>query len=334
MIEIQNENYITVKPSLAAKMINVLLDANQPVMLHGNPGIGKSDIVDQITTARSARLIDTRISTKNDVDLMGIPLVANGRTDWATPAFFPTDPNEDVVWLFDEFNRGQVSVMNATLQLMLDRRLGDYVVPPRVRLIAAVNDQDVGVNRMPAALLNRFVHVYVEVDHKDWLKWSASANVHPVTQAFIRFRPELLNKFDAKATAFPTPRSWEFVSRITAQDAPMETKLALYAGTVGRAAATEYTAFEMAWRDLPSITNILLHPDTAPVPTGVATVYAVANALAHEATTANLSAVVTYLERLPAEYQVFAISLATQRDPGLASTHRFVQWASKNADLF
>ena len=38
--------------------------------------------------------------------------------------------------------------------------------------------------------------------------------IRPEVIAFLRFRPELLSAFDRDANAFPSPRSWEFVSRI------------------------------------------------------------------------------------------------------------------------
>jgi len=335
MPDIQTNHVVTVKPSLATRMLDVLLDADQPTMIWGAPGIGKSQLVKQIADRRGMKLIDVRLSLLSDVDLRGIPYTNNGRTEWAPPAFLPRT-NGDTILFFDEMNRAMTSVMNAAFQIVLDRKLGEYELPPNVRIVAACNRETDGggITRIPSALLNRFTRIDIEPDHKDWLKWSAGAQIDPIVQAFIRFRPDLLHQFDAKAAAFPTPRAWEFVSKITAQDAPLDVKAALYAGTVGKAAGIEYIAFERAWRDLPSIAAILLHPDTSPIPSGVATVYAVSNALSHEMTTTNIDAVMTYLDRLPAEYQVFAVSLATGRDPSLANTRRFITWASAHADLF
>ncbi len=333
--DIQTNHVVTVKPSLAAAMLDVLLDADQPTMIWGAPGIGKSQLTHQLAARRGMTLIDVRLSLLSDVDLRGIPYLKDGRTAWAPPAFLPQQ-NGGTILFFDEMNRALTSVMNAAFQIVLDRKLGEYTLPADVRIVAACNRETDGggITRLPSALLNRFTRIDLEPDHKDWLKWAASAQINPITQAFIRFRPDLLHQFDSKAPAFPTPRAWEFVGKITSQTAPLDVKAALYAGTVGKAAGIEYVAFERAWRDLPSITNILLHPDTAPIPTGVATVYAVANALSHEMTQSNINACVTYLERLPAEYQVFAVSLATGRDPALANTHRFVNWASSHSDLF
>jgi hypothetical protein len=327
---------ISVKTSDAAAMIAVLLEADQPVMLHGNPGIGKSDIVRQASALRGARCIDVRVSTLDAVDLRGLPTVVNGSTSWATPSFFPRDPNEDVTFFADELNRGSVSIMNGMLELCLDRRLGDYRFPSRVRVVAAVNDKDVGVSPMPSALMLRFTHVYIVPDVKDWVKWAAANDIAPVVHAFIRFRPELLSAFDPKSPSSPNPRGWAFISKIVKNHSTLNeaARYALYCGTVGEAAGVEFSAFEKVYKDLPSISNIFLNPTTAHVPTGSATIYAVAGALAAQATQANMTAVMVYLQRLPSEYQVFSVTLATKRDENLCNNGEYIKWASKNVDLF
>lgn len=335
MPDIPTNNITSVKPSLATKMLDICLDADQPVVLWGAPGVGKSQLTKQSAVRRTMGLIDVRLALLSDVDLRGIPHTDDGWTVWAPPGFLPR-ANVPTILFFDEMNRAAVSVMNAGLQLFLDRRLGEYVLPPEVRIVAACNraTDGGGVTNLPAALLNRFTHINIEPDYKDWLRWAAGAGINPITQAFIRFRPNLLHAFNPKAQASPTPRAWEFVSKITWRDEPLDVKSPIYDGTVGQEAGVEYTAFERSWRDLPSITDIMLHPATAPVPKGEATKFAVANALSHEMTMANAGSVFTYLQRLDDEYQVFAVSLASQRDPSLQNTRAFITWGSSHVDLF
>ena len=66
--------------------------APQPVMLWGPPGIGKSDIVKAVAQELGIDLRDIRLSQLDPVDLRGVPAVEDGQTKWATPSFFPTDP--------------------------------------------------------------------------------------------------------------------------------------------------------------------------------------------------------------------------------------------------
>ena len=57
------------RPSQITTALNYLIDANQPVMIHGSPGIGKSDVIRQIAKQRGLELIDLRLSQLDPVDL-------------------------------------------------------------------------------------------------------------------------------------------------------------------------------------------------------------------------------------------------------------------------
>jgi MoxR-like ATPase len=53
------------------KELDVLLDTNTPVFIHGSPGIGKSYIVHEAANARGWGLNDVRLSQLDSVDLRG-----------------------------------------------------------------------------------------------------------------------------------------------------------------------------------------------------------------------------------------------------------------------
>ena len=233
-------------------------------------------------------------------------------------------------------NRAPTLVQNACFQLVLDRRLGEYSLPDGWRVVAACNPPEAGgggLTRMPSALANRFTHINVEPDLDDWCTWALTAGIEPVVIAFLRFRPALLHHFDRDARAFPTPRSWHFVSTIVAQQPAAEVELALIAGSVGHEAAVELMAFVRLYRSLPSIDAILLNPASAPVPDDVATLYAVSSALANRAKPDNLGRVIQYLDRLPVEYSVYAVKDAMAREATLSSTPEFTAWAIAHADV-
>jgi hypothetical protein len=103
-------------------------------------------------------------------------------------------------------------------QLVLDRKLGEYVLPDGWVVIAAGNPaSERGVHfSMPRPLRNRFVHLELEADLNDWCKWAVGAGVRPEIIAFLRFKPDLLHTADATsdANAWPTPRSWEMASNV------------------------------------------------------------------------------------------------------------------------
>lgn len=68
------------KPSEVATALKCCIREKQPVCVWGPPGIGKSQVGQQVAAGMSRRLIDVRAALLDPVDLRGIPNVANGRT--------------------------------------------------------------------------------------------------------------------------------------------------------------------------------------------------------------------------------------------------------------
>jgi MoxR-like ATPase len=321
------------KPSEVATAVTTCIEANRPPCLVGSPGVGKSKIMAQVATATNRRLIDVRAVLLDPVDLRGLPHInGDGRAHWSQPDFLPRDGSG--ILFFDELNRAPQLVQNACLQLVLDRALGDYQLPAGWTTAAAINPDGGGVNKFSAALNSRFVHLDCDTDLDDWCKWAVRAAIEPAVIAFLRFRPELLNQYDRTARAFPNPRSWQFMSEITAKQPARAVELALFEGTVGHGAAIEYAAFLQLFRNIPSIDSILLSPDKANVPTNdPASLWAIGAALARRATDQNFRRVLTYLDRMPQEYAVMTVRDATVRDASLATTGEFTQWAIQHADV-
>jgi hypothetical protein len=183
---------------------------------------------------------------------------------------------------------------------------------------------------MPTPLRNRFVHIDFEVDVQEWSEWAIKTSIRPEVIAFIHFRPELLSAFDRDANAFPSPRSWEFVSRILNSKPDQSAEYELFAGAVGTGAGTEFSAFLRTFRELPSIDAILLNPNQEPVPENAAAQYAVASALARCASDTNFDRICLYLNRLPTEFRVLCVRDATLRQPAIRFTAGYTRWAVEN----
>lgn len=324
------------KPSAVATALACCIKAKQPVIIWGAPGIGKSQVTQQTSALLNRALLDVRASLLDPVDLRGIPQVtASGLTRWCPPSFLPAADAPASLILLDELNRAPVLTQNGLFQLVLDRALGEYRLPDNCEIVACCNRESDGggVQRMPQALANRFVHVDMEPDLEDWCKWAVVSGIEPAVIAFLRFRPDLLHQFSRTDKAFPTPRSWAFVSRITSEKPGNGIEHALYAGSVGEGAAVEYSAFLRMFRELPSIDAILLNPQSSPVPNGPATLFAVASALARRTTGVNFGRVLQYFARLPQEYGVYGVQDAVRRDTTLTATPDFTSWAVAHADV-
>lgn len=336
------------RPSAITKALHYLVEAKQPVMIHGQPGAGKSQVVAQVARSRGMEMIDLRLSQLDPVDLRGVPSIEKHQTVWNAPNFLPTE-GKGILFL-DEINSAAQATQAAAYQLVLDRKLGDYILPEGWAMVAAGNrstDRAI-VNQMSSALKNRLVHLDFEVNVEDWCMWALTNNVAVEILGFIRFRPTHLNEFEPRnntkeerdrlqhmkdAKAFATPRSWEFMSKIVNQRPDPEVEFELYKGTVGEGCATEFMGYLRYYRDLPNLDGILLNPGTAKVPTEPATLYALATGLAAKATQDNMPSIVKYALRLQPEFQVLLVKDAITRDDSLMRVKSFQEWAIKNGDV-
>lgn len=322
------------KPSQVSLAIQNCVAMGKPLMVWGPPGVGKSDSVRQAAKALGIALIDFRAALRDAVDIMGLPYTTGSDmrvTNYAMPAGLPHDPLSKGILFLDEINSAPAQTQAALYQLVLDRRVGDYVLPDGWQIVAAGNRQnDRGVtHRMPDPLVDRFIHVDYTPDLNDWCNWALGAGVRAEVLAFMRFRPALLHAHDTKREchAFATPRGWADVSQILGLNTLIERELIV--GRVGDGAAGEFCAFLGLFRNMISPDQVLLNPLTAEVPSNAGILYALAEALARRATDKNFDAVMAYANRMPKEYAQALVSSATKLNANLCNTREFITWASQ-----
>ncbi len=322
------------KPSNIASALTSLVTARQSCILWGPPGVGKSDVVAQVAKAMKIQLIDLRLPLLDAVDLRGIPTVQNGKTIWIPPSFLPR--NGKGVLFFDEWPQAPQIVQNGGSSIILPpHTLGEYTLPAGWSCIAAGNRETdrAATQRMPSHIANRLVHLNYDVHLEDWVTWALQNDVEPAVIAFLNFRPELLHKFDPAVKAFPTPRSWGFVSNIMKQGIPDECFMEVISGTVGEAAAIEFTGFFRVFRSLPDYEDICKHPDTALVPDNAAALYAVSSMLVHRAEPKQARVIFAYTARLPKDFQVLVYRDITKRNPDMAETQGYIMFTVANQSL-
>lgn len=318
------------------KALKTLISTKQPTFLWGPPGVGKSQVVAQLAGEEKLLLIDVRAILLDPVDLRGLPHVnGDNRAHWCQPDFLPREGNG--ILFLDELNAAPQLVQAACYQLVLDRKLGEYSLPDGWSIIAAGNrETDRAVtNRMPSALANRFVHLAFEVDLEDWVKWALGAGIQTEIISFIRFRPGLLHSFDPQKNekAFPSPRSWEFVSKILSASPDASIEYELLKGTIGEGASAELVGFLKIFRKLPNPDVVLMSPNTADVPSDPATLYAICGALARKSSENTIDRIVQYANRLPAEFSVLLIRDCVRQSPGVVTSRSFIEWASAHSEV-
>jgi hypothetical protein len=320
-----------------------------PVMLWGPPGIGKSQIIAQVAERHAAPMIDIRLSQMEPTDLRGIPFRLENRVEWAIPSMLPDaerhGPNG--ILFLDEITSAPPSVSAAAYQLILDRRLGDYEVPPGWAIFAAGNRQgDRGVTyTMPAPLANRFSHFEVETNIDDWVSWAYAHNIDEGLIGFLRFKPELLFDFNPahNPVAFPSPRSWEFAHRTIRKFGDnQDLLLPTLQACVGPAAGLELHAFLENLDNMPDL-DAITRGEPVPVPREVDLQYAVASALVGRAIRAKGTAdakvvhghILDYAARFPLREMGIMLVSDMHRAIGqnLFAVPQFASWANAVADL-
>jgi hypothetical protein len=218
-------------------------------MIWGAPGIGKSSIVRQLATTHQLEFIDIRLSQLAPTDLRGLPVAVDGVSKWLPPEFLPQQ-GRGILFL-DEINMAPPAMQGVAQQLILDRRVGSYVVPDGWFVWAAGNRKEdrAGVFDMPAPLANRFLHLQVEPDFESFKAYALQQGVHEQIIAFLSFRPSLLHKIDPQQPAWCSPRSWLMASSLHANGLDI-------APAIGMTASAEFQAFIMMYRMLPDLKAI------------------------------------------------------------------------------
>ncbi|MDT8843756.1 ATP-binding protein [Paraburkholderia fungorum] len=319
------------------ELLTAYVPERLPVLITGSPGIGKSDIVEQVARATRHALLISHPVVEDPTDSKGLPFPS---ADGTTARHLPFGDLEaavnskmPLIWFLDDLGQASPAVQAAKMQLLLARRIGTHVLPDHVTFIAATNrrNDNAGVTGILDPVISRFATVVQLIPTiQDWSDWAVRNNVPAELIAFLRFRPDLLSvrKTTRDIENSPSPRSWGFVGR-TMKAVPKSLELTSYAGTVGEGAATELIAFLGIYRELPSPDAILLSPDTAPIPETPAALFATTTALAAHATEGNFDRVLTYNDRLiDAGHREFGALLARdaiRRTPTLQNTHAFIR---------
>jgi hypothetical protein len=314
-----------------------MLDNNTPFFWWGPPGVGKSQGVDQLRRRRKGwGMVDFRAPLREAIDVRGLPSLdtKKGKTRWLVPDELPQverDGEEGVLFL-DELNAAPVAVQVACFGLVLDKKVGEYHLPPGWRIVAAGNEQKhrAAAQKMPSALANRFAHFFVDPDPYTWIEWANANGIHPILTAFIRFRPKLIHDMGGTdLKAFPTPRSLAGCSDYIDVAKP-RVRDALLQSLIGEGPAMELSSFITAFADLPSLPEIVANPKTAKVPDEPAGKYAVSGAIARFADRQNFKAILTYAGRLGKEFEICTVMDAAKRDDSLCNTQAYIQFKTDN----
>jgi hypothetical protein len=279
--------------------LTLAVAADLPVLLWGEPGIGKTAALNQLADALDLPLTTVIASVHEPSDFAGLPVIG------ADPAVHgvPMAPPDWAVRLvkaghgllfLDELSTAPPAVQAALLRVVLERRIGALTLPPGVRIVAAANPRSSAADgwELSAPLANRFVHLQWAFEHDVVVR--GLGGVWPLAQlpeldagrlseavtfarravcGLLAARPKLVHQLPSSETrrggAWPSPRSWDMALRLvafaTAAGTSREVLSMLVRGAVGDGPGLELLA-GLDRMDLPDPEDLLREPSAAVLP--------------------------------------------------------------------
>lgn len=236
-------------------------------------GLEYSEDIQDINKDNKFMLIDIRISQLDPSDLRGLPDLdrEKGETRWLLPNWLPRKGHGII--FFDELNLAPPSIQASAYQLILDRRLGDYVLPDGYIIVSAGNrlEDKAHTFEMANPLKNRFIHTELAIPIPEqgniksgWLKWASENGIDTRILTYIAYLPSELYKFEeaSKSPAFPTPRSWEYASKLIDEIKNKEVIRMLVSSAVGDASANKFVEFIEIMESI-NLDEIMKNPEKA-----------------------------------------------------------------------
>lgn len=206
----------------AKRIIELSAKTGEPILMIGDHGIGKSEIVKQIAKENNMHLEILFLSHQEISDLIGIQYMeeVNGKkvTKWSVPEWLQrmydaAAEGKRCLLFLDELNRAQLDVRQSALQIVLDGKIHEHTLPitnnEKTFIMSAINphDDDYQVFTLDTALLDRFLTINIEADAKSWIDWAHKNNIHKSIISFISKNPEKLNYRPENGSKGSTPRA-------------------------------------------------------------------------------------------------------------------------------
>ncbi|MER7934765.1 MULTISPECIES: AAA family ATPase [unclassified Streptomyces] len=287
------------RPDTQLEALTLAVAADLPVLLWGEPGIGKTAALTQLAHSLDLPLTTVIASVHEPSDFSGLPVVGDDPAvqgipmappDWAVRL---VRAGRGLLFL-DELSTAPPAVQAALLRLVLERRVGALRLPPGVRIVAAANPRSSAADgwELSPPLANRFVHLQWAHEHEVVVRglggtWPRATLPRldpqrlPAAVDFARravcgllaTRPTLVHRLPSGETrrggAWPSPRSWEMTLRLVAfahaAGSSRDVLSLLVRGTVGDGPGLELLA-SVDRMELPDPETLLADPDAADLP--------------------------------------------------------------------
>ncbi|MBT1185300.1 AAA domain-containing protein [Streptomyces sp. CJ_13] len=287
------------RPDTQLEALSLAVAADLPVLLWGEPGIGKTAALTQLAESLDLPLTTVIASVHEPSDFSGLPVIGDDPAVQGVPMAPPdwavrlVRAGRGLLFL-DELSTAPPAVQAALLRLVLERRIGALRLPPGVRIVAAANPRSSAADgwELSPPLANRFVHLRWTHDHEVVVRglggtWPRATlprlDPERLTGAvdlarravcgLLTTRPTLVHRLPSGETGrggpWPSPRSWDMTLRLiafaTAAGSSREVLSLLVRGSVGDGPGLELLA-GLDRMELPDPEELLADPAGAALP--------------------------------------------------------------------
>ena len=204
----------------------------RPVLLIGPPGVGKTQIMEQISQECQIGLVAYTITHHTRQSAIGLPFIQekiyNARrvsvTEYTMSEIVAsiydkiesTGLREGILFI-DEINCVSETLAPTMLQFLQCKTFGTHAIPEGWIIVAAGNppEYNKSVREFDVVTLDRIKLIHVEPDYQVWKEYAEQVQIHPAIRSYLDIKPGNFCRIETTVDGkrFATPRGWEDLSR-------------------------------------------------------------------------------------------------------------------------
>lgn len=205
----------------------------RPILMIGAPGIGKTQIMEQIAQECKVGLVSYTITHHTRQSAIGLPFISKKEYDGVEYAVTEYTMSEIVASIYnemektglregilfiDEINCVSETLAPAMLQFLQCKTFGTHAIPQGWVIVAAGNppEYNKSVREFDLVTLDRVKKIEVVPDFGVWKEYAYKAGIHPAVLSYLNIRKQYFYQMQTTVDGklFATPRGWEDLSRI------------------------------------------------------------------------------------------------------------------------